>query len=163
MKDIQSCLTLCDPMDYIVHGIVQTRVLDWGAFPFSWGSSQHRDRTQVSRPALQEDSLPAEPQGKPLLHVMYLHIQLCRIMRGIFKINFLPLSTSFLLFLHAFLISLIPTFSKMYIYNDHTLILLNSIWKRHFICMIDANKCSLFDFIIIMYYFLILSIHNFLW
>ena len=44
----QSYLTLCDSMDYIVHGILQARILEWVAFPFSRGSSQHRDRTQVS-------------------------------------------------------------------------------------------------------------------
>ena len=44
----QLCLTLCDPMDYTVYGILQTRILEWGAFPFSRGSSQPRDRTQVS-------------------------------------------------------------------------------------------------------------------
>ena len=31
----QSCLTLCDPMDYPVHGILQARMLEWVAFPFS--------------------------------------------------------------------------------------------------------------------------------
>ena len=41
--------TLCDPMDYIVHGILQARILEWVAFPFSRGSSQLRDQTQVSR------------------------------------------------------------------------------------------------------------------
>ena len=35
-------------MDYIVHGILQARILGWVAFPFSRGSSQPRDRTQVS-------------------------------------------------------------------------------------------------------------------
>ena len=35
--------------DYIVHGILQARILEWVAFPFSRGSSQSRDRTQVSR------------------------------------------------------------------------------------------------------------------
>ena len=50
-------------MDYTIHGILQARILEWEDFPFSWGSSQARDRTQVS--ALQADSLPAEPQGKP--------------------------------------------------------------------------------------------------
>ena len=44
----QSCLTLCDPMDYTVHGILQARILEWLAFPFSRGSSQPRDQTQVS-------------------------------------------------------------------------------------------------------------------
>ena len=32
----------------IVHGILQARILEWGAFPFSRGSSQPKDRTQVS-------------------------------------------------------------------------------------------------------------------
>ena len=41
----QSCPTLCD---YTVHGILQARILEWVAFPFSRGSSQPRDRTQVS-------------------------------------------------------------------------------------------------------------------
>ena len=36
------------PIDYIVHGILQARILEWEAFPFSRGSSQPRDRTQVS-------------------------------------------------------------------------------------------------------------------
>ena len=41
----QSCPTLCDPMDYTVHGILQARILGWVAFPFFRGSSQPRDRT----------------------------------------------------------------------------------------------------------------------
>ena len=48
----QWCLTLCDPMDCSrsgssVHGILQGRMLEWVALPFSRGSSQARDRTQV--------------------------------------------------------------------------------------------------------------------
>ena len=35
-----SCPTLCDPMDYRAHGILQARILEWVAFPFSRGSSQ---------------------------------------------------------------------------------------------------------------------------
>ena len=50
LVDAQSCLTLCDPMDYSpprssVHGIPQARILEWVAMPFSKGSSQPRDRT----------------------------------------------------------------------------------------------------------------------
>ena len=50
----QSCLTLCNPMDYrlpgsSVHGILQVRILEWVAIPFSRGSLQSRDRTKVSR------------------------------------------------------------------------------------------------------------------
>ena len=47
----QLCLTLCNPMDYTIHGILQARILQWVAFPFSRGSSQPRDQTQVSRTA----------------------------------------------------------------------------------------------------------------
>ena len=43
VKVAQSCLTLCDPMDYAAHGILQARILEWVAFPFSRGSSQPRD------------------------------------------------------------------------------------------------------------------------
>ena len=48
VKDDQSCPILCDLMDYTVHGILQARILDWVGFPFSRGSSQPRDQTQVS-------------------------------------------------------------------------------------------------------------------
>ena len=48
VKLSQSNLTLCDPMNYTVYGILQARILEWVAFPFSRGSSQPRDQTQVS-------------------------------------------------------------------------------------------------------------------
>ena len=49
----QSCLTLCDPMDYnlpgsSIHRVFQARVLEWVAISFSSGSSQPRNRTRVS-------------------------------------------------------------------------------------------------------------------
>ena len=47
-KVAQSCLTLCDPMDYAAHGILQARILERVAFPFSRGSSQPRNWTRVS-------------------------------------------------------------------------------------------------------------------
>ena len=47
-KVTQSSPTLCDPMDYTVHGILQARILEWVAVPFSRGSSYPRDQTQVS-------------------------------------------------------------------------------------------------------------------
>ena len=57
----QLCPTLFDPMDHnspgsSVHGILQARILEWVASPFSWGFSQLGDRTQVS--------LPSVPLGK---------------------------------------------------------------------------------------------------
>ena len=42
------CPSLCDLKDYAVHGVLQARILEWVAIPFSRGSSQPRDRTQVS-------------------------------------------------------------------------------------------------------------------
>ena len=48
VKVTQSCPTLCNPMDYRVHGILQARILEWIAFPFSRGSSWPGDPTQVS-------------------------------------------------------------------------------------------------------------------
>ena len=47
VKFTQSCPTFCDPMDYTVHGILQARILEWVAIPFSRGSSQPRDQTLV--------------------------------------------------------------------------------------------------------------------
>ena len=48
VKVTQSCLTLCDPMDNTVLEILQARILEWLAVPFSRGYSQPRDQTQVS-------------------------------------------------------------------------------------------------------------------
>ena len=57
------CLTLCDPMDYTVHGILQARILEWVAISFS------RDLPdpgiEPRPPALQADCLMSEPPGKP--------------------------------------------------------------------------------------------------
>ena len=62
----QLCLTLCDSMDYSppgssLHGILQARIPEWVAIPFSRGSSPPRDQT---RSALQTDSLPSELPAK---------------------------------------------------------------------------------------------------
>ena len=47
----QLCPTLFDPMDYTVHGILQARILEWLAFPFSRDlpNPDIRDQTHVSR------------------------------------------------------------------------------------------------------------------
>ena len=55
VKVTQLCPTLCDPMDYTVHGILQARILEWIAFP----------PNPRIKPTLQADSLLAKPQGKP--------------------------------------------------------------------------------------------------
>ena len=63
VKVAQLCPTLCKPMDYTVHGILQARILEWVAFPFSRISSN--PGIEPRSPTLQADSLPAEPQRKP--------------------------------------------------------------------------------------------------
>ena len=63
VKVTQLCLTLCDPMDCTIHGILQARILECVAVPFS--RELPNPRIELRSPTLQADSLPAEPQGKP--------------------------------------------------------------------------------------------------
>ena len=69
-KSLQWYPTLCDPIDCSppgssVHGILQARILEWVAMPSSRGSSQPRNRTQVSYSVLhwQAGSLPLTSPG----------------------------------------------------------------------------------------------------
>ena len=63
VKVTQSHPTLCNPMDYTDHEILQARILEWVAVPFS--RDLPNPRIKPRSPALQVDSLPAEPPGKP--------------------------------------------------------------------------------------------------
>ena len=67
VKIAQSCPTLCDLMDYTVHGILQA--MDWRPFfsfgPFLSPGDFPNPEMEPRSPALQVDSLPAEPPGKP--------------------------------------------------------------------------------------------------
>ena len=63
VKVAQLCPTLCDPTEYTVHGILQGRIPEWVAFPFSRASFHPGIKPTSSK--LQADSSPAEPQGKP--------------------------------------------------------------------------------------------------
>ena len=71
VKVTQSCSTLCDSMDYTVHRILQARILQWVAF-----SSEDLPNPGIEprSPKLQADSLPAEPQGKPIYIYIYIYI-----------------------------------------------------------------------------------------
>ena len=70
-KSLQSCSTLCDPMDCSppgssVHEIFQARILEWVVIPFSRGSSRPGDRTRISlSSALAGVPGPLAPPGKP--------------------------------------------------------------------------------------------------
>ena len=111
VKATQSCPTLWDPMD-LVHAILQTRILERVAFPFSRGSSQPRDRTQVSHIAggffinwaqgkpknsgvgslsLRQWIFPTQESNQGLLHHSQTLYQLDYegSLRGIFKVHFI--------------------------------------------------------------------------
>ena len=64
VKVAQSCPTLCKPMDFTVHGILQARILEWVAFSVS--GDLPNPEVELRSPELQVDSQPAEPQGKPV-------------------------------------------------------------------------------------------------
>ena len=59
VKVAQSCLPLCDPMDYI------SRPEYWSKYPFPSPGDLPNPGIKPRSPALQADSLTAEPQGKP--------------------------------------------------------------------------------------------------
>ena len=58
VKVTQSCLTLCDPMGF-------SRPEYWRGWPFLSPGDLPNPGIEPKSPALQADSLPAEPQGKP--------------------------------------------------------------------------------------------------
>ena len=60
----QSCPTLCNLVDYTVHGILQSRILTWGAFPAP--GHLPNPGIKLRSPALCVDSLPAEHKGSPI-------------------------------------------------------------------------------------------------
>ena len=62
-KVAQSCPALCNPMVYTVHGTLQARIVKCVTFPFS--RDLPNPGIEPRSPALQVDSLIAEPQGKP--------------------------------------------------------------------------------------------------
>ena len=77
-KLLRSCLIICDPRDCSllvssVHGILQTRILEWFAMPSYRGFSQPRDQSNQCLLCLlhwQADSLPLAPTRKPIIHYM---------------------------------------------------------------------------------------------
>ena len=74
-KSLQSCLSLCDPMDgnslgSSVPGILQARILEWVAVPFSRGSSLPRKGMGICLLHWQAGSLPLVPSGKAYLGIL---------------------------------------------------------------------------------------------
>ena len=62
----QSCPTLCDPMHFSVHGILQEEY--WSGLPFPSPGDLPDPGTEPSSPALEADTLTSEPPGKPTNH-----------------------------------------------------------------------------------------------
>ena len=78
-KLLQSCLTLCDPLDCSppgssVHEILQARRLEWVAVPFSRGSSQPRDRSLLSLLCWQAGSSSLVTSGKPVYEYTTIYL-----------------------------------------------------------------------------------------
>ena len=71
-KGTQSCQSLCDPMDYTVHGILQARILK----PFPSRGDLPNPGIELGSPALQADSLPSELSEKPRGHSINTKIQI---------------------------------------------------------------------------------------
>ena len=59
----QLCLTLCDLMDVAYHGILQARILEWVAIPFSRDLPDPGIKPRS--PELQDESSLSKPAGKP--------------------------------------------------------------------------------------------------
>ena len=62
VKVSQSCPTLCDPMDYTAHRILQARILEEVAFPFSSGSSRSNPGLLQCRQILYQLSHQGSPR-----------------------------------------------------------------------------------------------------
>ena len=73
VKVAQLCPTLCDSMDYTVHGILQAKILEWVAFPFS--SDLPNPGIEPRSLTLQADSLPIELSGKPIPWILILKLK----------------------------------------------------------------------------------------
>ena len=76
---VQSCLTLCDPMDcslpgFSIHGILQARILEWVTISFSRGSSRPRDRTRVSRIGGRLSNLWATREALVCIHTHCVYV-----------------------------------------------------------------------------------------
>ena len=73
-----------DPMDRIVHGILQARILEWVAFPSPRGLPN--PGIEPRSPTLQADSLLSEPQGKPIYIYQYMQFTILIILSELWEL-----------------------------------------------------------------------------
>ena len=83
----------CSPPGSSVHGILQARILEWVAISFSRESGDLPDPgMEPGSPALQADSLPSEPPGKPIRELWSVKVFIpLKIIKGLIDMEF-PLS-----------------------------------------------------------------------
>ena len=155
-------------------GILQARLLEWVAFPFSRGSSQPRDPTRF--PTLQADSFPAEPPGKPkntgvsshsflqrifptqelnlgLLHCRWILYQLSYQGSPTFNLAHF----NFILFLFLNLIFYVPLYFQ---YIPFSFVLL-SMWPSFFDFFIVSQLLLLFFFNLLLSFNILLNLGKF--
>ena len=88
VKVAQLCPTLCNPMDYKVHGGLQDRILEWVAFPFFSDPSPGdlpNPGLEPRSPALQADYLPAESKAELLLKAAQLLLMMLHLATSVFS------------------------------------------------------------------------------
>ena len=73
-----------DPMDCIVHGILQARILEWVAFPSPRGLPN--PGIEPRSPTLQADSLLSEPQGKTIYIYQYMQFSILLILSELWEL-----------------------------------------------------------------------------
>ena len=102
MKVAQLCPTLCDPMDYRVHGILQARILEWVAFSFS----RRFFPTQESNPGLphcRRILYQLHHKGSPFLFIAFSKFQRLKSHRIVPFKNFpFHLPRPYTMFLHNY-------------------------------------------------------------
>ena len=140
VKVAQSCLTLCHPMNYTVHGILQARIQEWVAFPFSRGSS--RPGIEPGSPTLLADSLPTELSRKPwrILHNYWR--------KRILQFFFFPFGTPIIFMIKCLGLSSMSAFWRVFIING-CWILSKTSWLTLYCCAGDwyvkvAQSCLTF-------------------
>ena len=123
--------SLCDPVDYTVHGILQARILEWVAFPFF--RDLPNPGIEPKSPTLQADSLPAESQGKPLIckmikyleHVKIPHRSFLRLLLKASSSAVCPRSLMFCFQISAFFllqILILQAWSIIYVTTEYLLV-----------------------------------------
>ena len=152
-RSLQSCLTLCDPMDCSltgssVHGTLQARILEWVAVSSSRGSSPSRDWTWVSYLVhWQAGSLPLAPHGKPydtVLHIKFIFECICTIFSASvpcsFSLLFLfscPLVNWSILFSSLLLIQS----NEQYFFSPFGHATRDALWDPHTIASHSSHMC----------------------